>query len=159
MKIFLASDHGGIVLKNKILEHLRNNKSEVIDMGAYENDPSDDYPDFVVPTMQNVTDNTDSRGIVLCRNGVGVCVLANKFNGVRCGLSFNTEHVIKARTDDDINVLSIPAEYVSPIEAFKMVDLFLSTPFSNAERHLRRLERIYDVESGNLPEHDEDQQS
>ena len=142
MQIYVAADHGGLKLKNKIMYSLREKGYQIVDKGAYEENSEDDYPDFVIPAMEEMTQDPENLGIIICRNGVGVSMLANKFAGVRCGLCFNKDQTTKARTDDSINVLALPSDYISGVEALQIVDAFLNTPFSNAERHIRRLDKV-----------------
>lgn len=145
MKIILAADHGGYQLKNKIKEHLVIKGHEVDDFGpnVYNND--DDYPDYVIPAMDRMMQNPNSFAVLVCRNGVGVSMLANKFKGIRCSLSHSSEHVVSARKDDNINALAIGADYTIPHEAIKMVDALINTTFSNQERHIRRLNKIKNI--------------
>lgn len=145
MEIYVAADHGGIKIKNKIMYYLRDKGYAVVDMGAYEYNTEDDYPDFVIPAMERLQENHENLAIIACRNGVGVSILANKFDGIRCGLCFTKDHTISAKTDDGINVLALPADYISAVEVFQIVDAFLETPFNNAKRHIRRLKKVTDV--------------
>ena len=143
--ICLAADHGGFELKEKVKKILESTGFEVKDFGAQGSNPGDDYPDFVIPAMREMQQGSNPRGIIFCRNGVGVSMLANKFKGVRAGLCFNKKHVVSARTDDDINVLALPVDYISDEEAFEIVEAFLKTNFGGAERHTRRLKKVASV--------------
>lgn len=146
--ILFAADHGGFELKKYLLAGLEADGYEVKDMGAYSHNPEDDYPDFVVPAMEELQkDPGTNKAVVLCRNGVGVCVAANKFPNVRCVLSFSEEHAKSARMDDNANVLALPADYISEEEALKIVKAWLSTPFSNEDRHIRRLNKVSQIEN------------
>ena len=152
MPIYIASDHGGINLKTIITEHLKFQNKEFVDMGPKEKNPQDDYPDFVIPAMKKLQENPISDcAILICRNGVGVNILANKFNGVRAGLSWNPQHAKTHKEDDHTNVLTLPADFVSEREALEIVDLWLNSKYSDEPRHNRRLQKIADFE-GNLPE-------
>lgn len=142
MKIFLASDHGGFELKEKIKEHLSNSGKEVIDLGPEKLDPGDDFPDYAIPLAEKVAESQDNLGILLCRNGAGVEVAANKVDGVRAALSWEPKHAASTRADDNSNVLALPADYLSDSVAFKTVDAWLSTPYTKEERFERRLEKI-----------------
>lgn len=142
MKIFIASDHRGFNLKKSIVDHLRKKAHEVVDIGPEVYEHEDDYPDYVIPLMNNVAKNDLSLGVVICGNGVGVSMLANKNKKIRCGLAFSVDQTKSARTDDNINVLALAANYTIPNEAIKMVDAFISTTFSNAERHIRRINKV-----------------
>ena len=148
-KIFIASDHAGFELKNDFIKYLKEQGFEVLDYGNAIYDPKDDYTDFVVPMALNMQkeQDTSTKGIVICRNGVGVGLAVNKFKGLRAGTCFNMRHVVSARNDDDINVVAIPADYVSKDEAFAILHQFLETPFSQEERHIKRLAKIKDLGS------------
>lgn len=145
MKIIIAADHGGFELKNILISFLEKQGYEVEDYGPYEFNDHDDYPDFVIPAMRAVINQYDSYGIIICKNGVGVSMLANKFKEIRCALSFNEAHVSSAKRDDNINVLALPAEYITEEEAKKITNSFLETPFSHADRHIKRLEKINEL--------------
>ena len=146
MLIYIASDHGGFEFKGLYSEYLTSLGHEVRDFGPIELSPSDDYPKFVVPTMQAMQENPEAKGILICRNGVGVSILANKFKGIRCALSWTSKHIKTAREDDDVNVLAIPADYIDGENAKLLIDTFLNTPFSQEERHIRRLKEVEDIE-------------
>lgn len=142
MKIYLAADHGGFEYKQQTSEILQKQGWEVVDCGAYEHNPDDDYPQFVTKLAKEMQIDPDGKGIVVCRSGVGVSIVANRFMHLRCGLALNKIQVKKARLDDNINVLAIAADYFSLPEVVEMVTIFLNTPFSNLERHTRRLAQI-----------------
>ena len=120
------------------------------DLGPVEYNSTDDYPDFVAPAMQNVQKDPGSLGIVLCKNGVGVSMLANKFKGIRAALCFSPEQAKSSKLDDNANVLAISTQFLSQEEIPQVVDAFLNTPFGNAERHLRRLDKVMLVEEENF---------
>jgi ribose 5-phosphate isomerase B len=139
--IFIASDHGGFGLKDKIISHLEFEEVPCKDLGPYELDPEDDYSDYVKPLVDKVLIKPDNRGILLCRNGVGMCMLANKFKGIRAALSWNTKHAASSRHDDNTNVLCLPVDYIFEEEAINTVDAWLNTPFSKEVRFARRLKK------------------
>lgn len=139
--IFVSSDHGGFALKNKIISHLEYQGISCKDLGPYELKPDDDYPDFVKPLVDKVLAKPENKGILLCRNGVGMCMLANKFKGIRATLSWNTKHAASSRNDDNTNVLCIPVDYIFEEEAINTVDTWLNTPFSKEFRFTRRLRK------------------
>lgn len=140
--IYLAADHGGYQLKEFLKTKLKDTGLEYRDFGAYELQPNDDYPDYVKPLSQTVATEKDAVGIVICRNGVGVCLAANQQKGVRCGLSFSPTHAASARNDDHANVLALPAGYLSPEEAWEITKTWLATPYSPEERFARRLNKL-----------------
>ena len=145
MKVYVSSDHGGFDLKNKVVEHL-GGKYEVVDVGPKTLDPTDDYPVYTEPLAKKVSEEKDSMGILICRNGVGVSIAANKFDNVRCGLSFDPKHVKSARNDDNINVLALPSDFMDEETALKIVDTFLETPFGAEDIYIRRLAEITELE-------------
>ncbi|MBU1132999.1 MAG: RpiB/LacA/LacB family sugar-phosphate isomerase [Patescibacteria group bacterium] len=136
--IYITSDHGGFELKKYIVENI----PELTDLGPSEFDPEDDYPDFVPPLVDKVLEDKENMGIVICRNGVGVSMAANKFKGIRAALSFNIKHAESSRKDDNSNVLALPSDYISHEEAIEIVKTWLNAPFSNKERHVRRVAKV-----------------
>lgn len=147
MKVYLASDHGGFELKEKIKEHLIAQGKEVIDLGPTQLNPTDDFPDYAIPLAEKVAADEQSLGIVLCRNGAGVEVAANKIDGVRAVLSWDTKHAASTRADDNANVLALPADYIDSQKAFEVVDTWLTTPYQKEERFERRLNKIKSEEN------------
>lgn len=119
----------------------------VKDMGPKELIPDDDYPDYVIPLIQEMKKDENSMGILICKNGVGVSMLANKFKGIRCALSWSGKHAATSRADDDSNVLALPAEFLTREEALDVVYGWLNTDFSKETRHIRRLEKVSKVEN------------
>lgn len=150
MRVFIGSDHRGFELKEQLKHFLSQEKISFQDVGAFELDPNDDYPVFAQKVAESVSSDTktgkDTRGIVICGSGVGVDIVANKFNGVRCGLGMNVEQVRLARHDDDINILALASDETDESQAKEMVKAFLETEFENAERRTRRLNEIKDIE-------------
>ena len=148
--VYLASDHGGFKLKSELIDYLYD-KVDLEDVGPFELVEQDDYPDYVVPTVQRVLEDTQSnqssKAILICRNGVGVSILANRFKGIRCALSWAPEHAQTSREDDNSNVLALPADYVDLETAKKIVLTWLETPFSKKERHIRRLKKVKEVQT------------
>jgi ribose 5-phosphate isomerase B len=163
MIIFIGADHRGFNLKNTIKDWLAQNGYQVEDLGAERIDPDDDYPIFAEAVAQrvSVSDSTSGfhatekegeaarRGIVICGSGVGVDIVANKFDGIRAGFGINADQVKTARNDDDINVLALGADNLSDPQAIEMVKAFLETKFDTAERRSRRLEEIKKIEENN----------
>ncbi|EKD99660.1 MAG: hypothetical protein ACD_22C00214G0001, partial [uncultured bacterium] len=109
--LYLASDHGGFELKKQLLEFLQENGMEAKDMGPFTLDPQDDYPDYVSKVMEQMQKDPTSKAILLCKNGVGVNIMANKYKGIRAALSWEPKHASSTRNDDDTNVLTLPASY------------------------------------------------
>ena len=152
MRIFIGADHRGFKLKQALKGWLSDFGHDVVDCGAEEHVEGDDYTDYATKVASQVVRNSGVQelqtfGVVICGSGVGVDVVANKFAGIRCGLGLNAEQVRVAREDDDINVLALAADYVSKDKAEEMVKVFLESEFSGEERHVRRLEKISELES------------
>lgn len=141
MHVILGADHGGFHLKEKVKAWLVNEGYEVADVGATELVEGDDYVDYAKAAVKEATSNGD-RVILFCRNGFGMVIAANRFAGVRCGLAFGEEAVAKGRTDDDINCLSIPADYVPELSAERMIKIFLTENFSDGENYKRRVMKL-----------------
>lgn len=151
MKIFLGADHRGFDLKEKLKEWLKNKGHSVEDFGAHRMDPADDYPDFAVSVARKVAeDPVEHRGILLCGSGAGMDVAANKIKGIRATVVWNTESAEHARSHDDVNVISIATDWTPPEQARQIVKTFLETPFSDEERHIRRLKKIEEIEEKNF---------
>ena len=146
MKIFLASDHAGFNLKQKIKNYLLSQNNEVEDCGDFEPTPEDDYPEFIAKAAEKVSQNKNSRAIVFGKSGAGEEIVANKIVGIRAVIGFSNENVILARKDNDVNILSLGSEFVDEEKAIELVQLFLDTPFSNEDRHKRRIEEISNLE-------------
>lgn len=146
-KVYIASDHGGFEYKKELKKHLKTKGYEVEDMGNVELDPKDDYTDFVFPLAIRVSNEKQSFGIVLGRSGNGEQIAANKVKGIRAVLCLNERMAEKARDHNDANILSLGADYIDIDTAKKVVETFLKTPFSEGERHARRLRKINDYEN------------
>ncbi len=150
MKIFLGADHRGFELKEKLKEWLAAKAYDVHDLGANRLDPEDDYSDFAIAVAERVSADPAARGVLLCGSGVGMDVAANKFRGVRVSVAWNADAAIHARAHDDVNAISIPADWTPPEEAAEIVRVFLETAFSGEARHARRLEKIAAIEERNF---------
>lgn len=146
MKIILACDHGGFALKETILEFLKQHKHQVLDMGPKEKVSEDDYPDYVKKAIPKILEDKENRGIFICRNGVGVCIMANKYKGIRAALSFDPKHAVSSRNDDDSNVLCLGADYIDERKALEIVSAWLLSSFSNYPRHTRRIKKVEEIE-------------
>ena len=146
MKIFLATDHAGFEFKENLKAFLHEKGYEVGDCGAFEYDKDDDYPDFISVAARKVSENPDSFGVVLGKSGAGECIVANKIKGIRAVLGVSEQNVRLAREHNDANVISLGSELIDFERAKKFVELFINTPFSNEERHKRRIEKIKQLE-------------
>lgn len=140
--IFIASDHGGFNLKKVLIKHFADKNVDYVDLGPEELVPTDDYPEYVLKLVQEVRKSTNNYGILICRNGVGVNMFANKFRGIRAALSFGPRHAASTKLDDNANVLTLPADYLEEDFAKEIVDSWFSTNFSNKDRHIRRLQEL-----------------
>lgn len=140
--IYITSDHGGFKLKQIIYEYVKTLGLEITDVGPNTLVLDDDYPDYIKNLTPKIAENPTNMGIVICRNGVGVAMFANRFKGIRCGLSWTPEHAKSGRNDDDTNVLALPADYIEETTAKSIVKMWLETPFSSEERFTRRLKKI-----------------
>lgn len=147
MKVFIGADHGGFELKEKLKVFVSNLGFDIEDLGAFQLNPEDDYPDFIIPTVRKVSQNPDSLGIVIGRSGNGEAIAANKIKGIRAAVCLTSEMARKAKKDNDANVLSLGADYVNHSEVENIVKTFLETKFSDEERHLRRIEKIKALEN------------
>lgn len=148
MKIYLTSDHGGYDLKNKLFEHLKDNKYDVEDLGPHSLNPDDDYVDFAATAAKKLASDSDpdARVIMACRTGEGEVIVANRFPGVRAVVVWNEEGARLAREKNDSNALCLSGDLVNENTNLQIVDTWLSTPFSGEERHKRRLEKIDKLE-------------
>lgn len=149
MIIFIGSDHRGFYLKKYLKDKLIKKKYKVIDIGGYQYNINDDYPDISFLVGAKVNEHKGSRGILICGSGIGVCIAVNKIKGIRAGLGIDQRIVKKAREDDDINVLCLPADFITKIKALKIALLFLKTKFKNLAKYQRRIQKIIDYENKN----------
>lgn len=147
MKIFLASDHAGFHLKEKIMAHLSKAKHDVEDVGDKVLDPADDFPQFAYAATTKLlgSEDKDPRAIMICGSGQGMCIAANRIRGIRAALCWDESVAHETRTDNDSNVLCIPSRFISEEKAFAIIDTWLSAPFSKAERHVRRNREIEEL--------------
>jgi len=148
MIIYLGADHGGFALKEHIKEKLKAQLHDVIDLGAKELVPGDDYPEFAAAVARKVSEGAtaDDRGIVFCRSGFGVDIVANKIHGVRSALAMSPEHIAQGRNDDNVNVLAIASDFINTAAAEEIVKAFITTPYAGEEKYARRIEEIKKLE-------------
>ena len=147
MKIGIAADHGGYELKEIIHAFLLKMEYEVVDFGAYKPDDKDDYPDFVIPLAKAVAANEVGKGIGICGSGVGASIAANKIAGVRAALIQDHFSAHQGVEDDDMNMICLGGKVIDHTLAWELVTIFLNAKFSNAERHVRRLQKVRAFES------------
>lgn len=135
-------------MKEQLKAFLQGGGWSVVDMGAKEKVDDDDYVDYAKAVSEKVSqDPLQGRGILICANGVGMDVVANKFYQVRSVLAISPDHVLTSREDDDTNVLSLAADFIDGESAKRIVSVWLQTPFSGEERHKRRLDKIRQIDN------------
>ncbi|OKL49345.1 ribose-5-phosphate isomerase [Boudabousia marimammalium] len=147
MRIHLGTDHAGFELKNTIKEHLQADGHEVVDHGALEYDPLDDYPAYCIAAAEATVADPGSLGIVIGGSGNGEQIAANKVAGARCALAWSVETAQLGREHNNANLMGIGGRMHSEAEALEIVDAFVGTPFSNDERHIRRINQLSDYEA------------
>ena len=146
-RVGIATDHGGVGLKEELIVQLRAADHEVVDFGAHGLNPGDDYPDFVIPLAQAVAAGKVERGIAICGSGVGASVCANKVPGIRAGLVHDHFSARQGVEDDHMNIICMGGRTVGPAVAWDLVETFLAAEFSEAARHLRRLGKVASLEA------------
>jgi ribose 5-phosphate isomerase B len=147
MRIGIATDHGGFELKEILAARLRSAGHDVVDFGAHQLTPDDDYPDFVIPLGQAVASGRVERGVAVCGSGVGASVCANKIKGVRACLIEDDFSARQGVEDDDLNLLCLGGRIEGPELAWVLVQTFLAARFSQAPRHVRRLTKVATLEN------------
>lgn len=143
MHIFIGADHNGFDLKAHLLAELQKAGEHVHDEGDTERQPEDDFPQYaarVVAAMRAA--GPESKGILICGSGQGMCMAANRCKGIRASLVWNTHEAVAARNDDDSNVLCLPARSITADEAVAIMDVWLRTPFAGATRFKRRIAEL-----------------
>lgn len=146
--IYIGADHRGFELKEKIILWLKHNEESIEDEGAHMYDLSDDYPEYA-QKVASLVKGGGSKGILLCGSGVGVQIVANKFDGVRAAIGLSEEQVKRGREDDNMNILVIASDFTNLEEAKKMITVFLNTKYKKEIKHERRLNEIEKIEANN----------
>ena len=147
MKIALGSDHAGFEIKEIIKSFLTSSNIDFVDLGAYEFDALDDYPDFAKNVGYAIRNGEAQKGIIVCGSGVGASITANKIKGVRAGLCHDGYSAHQGVEHDDMNVLCIGSRIIG-IELIKEIIIsFINAKFSGEERHSRRLQKLLDIEA------------
>ncbi len=141
--IYLGADHRGFYFKEKIKDWLREWKFEFVDMGAF------DYPIYAEAVAKKIQESALNFGVLICGSGVGVDIVANKFDKVRASIGKSADQVRAGRRDDNMNVLVIAADFTGEQEAIDMLQAFLKTKFDDKLRHKRRLNEIEEIEKNN----------
>jgi ribose 5-phosphate isomerase B len=146
MKLVIGSDHAGFQLKSAIGDFLRSSGHDILDVGAFNENPSD-YPDFAEAVGRAVLEKKAERGILICGSGVGASVAANKIPGIRAGMCHDTYSAHQGVEHDDINLLVLGSRVIGVMLAQDLVKAFLGAKFTNEERHVRRLAKVKAIEA------------
>ena len=147
MRIHIGSDHAGLELKAELVKHLSSKGHDVTDHGPHEYDALDDYPDFCIPAAQAVAQDPSSLGIVLGGSGNGEQIAANKVKGIRAALAWSIETAKLAKEHNNANVVAVGGRMHEISFVKEIIDAFIGEPFSNDERHVRRIKKISDFEN------------
>jgi len=151
VRVGIASDHGGFALKEQITKSLRGSGRDVVDFGAHQLNPGDDYPDFIIPLARALAAREVDRGVALCGSGVGASIAANKVTGVRAALIHDIFSAHQGVEDDDMNVFCLGGKVIGPALAWELIEAFLNARFSGAPRHQRRVAKVQALEKQEVP--------
>lgn len=152
MKLVIGSDHAGFPLKEEVRAYLTKAGHEIVDLGAYNTEPSD-YPDFAEKVGEAIKAGVAARGILICGSGVGVCVAANKIPGIRAGMCHDTYSAHQGVEHDDMNICVMGARIIGPALAFEVVNSFIGAKFEvTEERFVRRFNKVMAIEAKYLCE-------
>jgi ribose 5-phosphate isomerase B len=143
--IFLGADHGGFELKSQLADYLTAAGLTVVDMGADQLDPQDDFPQYAYAVATKVLGEDTARGILICGSGQGMAMAANRVRGIRASVVWSVEVAHETRQDNDSNVLCLPARFIGWPEAQSIVDSWLSTPFSKDPKYHRRIDEVEQI--------------
>lgn len=144
--IYIGADHAGYKLKEKIKKYFDKSSIEYVDAGATRQKAEDDYPDYAAVVAEHVGSKKDALGILLCGTGAGMAMAANKFKGVRAALAWSSHTARKAVEDDHANIIALPARVISDKESLAAVEAFLAAKPSRLARHIRRVNKIKNLE-------------
>jgi ribose 5-phosphate isomerase B len=147
MRVYLGSDHAGFELKARVLEHLAGLGHEPVDCGAHTLDPADDYPPPCIAAAARTVADPGSLAVVIGGSGNGEQIAANKVTGIRAALVWSDETARLSREHNDANVISIGARNHPDADALRFVEIFVATPFSQGERHKRRIAMLAEYEA------------
>lgn len=142
--IALGCDHGGFALMKEVIAHLEERGLQYKNFGTF-SDASCDYPEFAHKVAKSVASGECEKGILICGTGIGISISANKVKGIRCALCHDVFSAKATREHNDANILAMGGRIIGPGHAIMVVDTFLDTPFSNEERHIRRINQIEDI--------------
>ncbi len=142
LHLYLGNDHEGLQLKQAVKQHLERQKYVVHDVGT-NNTSHVDYPDYAALVSTAVSQDAEARrGILICGTGIGMCMVANRYTGIRAGAVWTVEMAARSREDDNVNMLCLAGAFLDHNTALEIVDTWLKTPFSGEERHVRRLHKV-----------------
>jgi ribose 5-phosphate isomerase B len=148
MKLVISADHAGFPLKEDVRAYLAKAGHEIVDLGAYDGDHPDDYPDFAEKVGEAIRAGVAQRGILICGSGVGVCVAANKIPGIRAGMCHDTYSAHQGVEHDDMNVVVLGARIIGSELAYEVVNAFVAAKFiANEERFTRRFKKVLAIEA------------
>lgn len=148
MKLVISADHAGFPLKEDVRAYLSKAGHEIVDLGAYNGNSPDDYPDFAEKVGDAITGGVAKRGILICGSGVGVCIAANKIPGIRAGMCHDTYSAHQGVEHDDMNVIVLGARIIGAALAYEVVDAFIKANFiANEERFRRRFDKVMALEA------------
>ena len=146
MRVAIGADHAGYELKLQVLPWLKTEGYEVVDLGAHELDPNDDYPDFAAAVARSLTAGAAERGVVICGSGVGACITANKVRGIRASVCHDTFTARQGVEHDDMNVICVGGRVIGFELAKEVLGAFLGANFLPESRFQRRLDKLMEVE-------------
>jgi ribose 5-phosphate isomerase B len=148
MKLVISADHAGFPLKEEVRAYLTKNGHEIVDLGAYDGDHPDDYPDYAEKVGEAIKQGLAKRGILICGSGVGVCVASNKIPGIRAGMCHDTYSAHQGVEHDDMNVIVLGARIIGASLAYELVDSFIKANFiASEERFVRRYNKVRAIEA------------
>lgn len=150
MKVAVGADHAGFELKQMLVKEIEALGHEVVDQGAYQYDSLDDYPDFAFAVGRAIVTGAAERGVLVCGSGVGASIAANKIKGVRAGVSGDTYSAHQGVEHDDVNVLVLGSRITGSAVAVEILRSFLGAQFSHDERHVRRLNKVLEIEGAGI---------
>lgn len=144
MKIYIGADHNGYNLRSSLIKSLDRDGYDVVDEGDYKLDPNDDYPVFAQKVVIDVlkSEDPDPRGILICGSGQGMCMVANRFKGIRAAMLYDVESARSSRNDDNANIACLPAKLLKNDKDNLIIMAWLDTPFANAARFVRRINEM-----------------
>jgi ribose 5-phosphate isomerase B len=147
MRVAVSADHAAVLMRRKVIEHLRAGGHEVVDLGIDDPNSTDDYPDRAADCGHAVVSGRAEVGVLLCGSGAGASIAANKVKGVRAAVCHDSFSARQSREDDDANVICLGERVIGPGLALELIDRFLSSSFTGAERHQRRLDKVLALEA------------